>query len=77
MKEQQPGETLFDTITYHDIHDIQNLIDGLTKEQALYILTKCVEYSYKNGIFNLIESEVVSKSIRLLNTNSTKQDIVG
>jgi hypothetical protein len=40
----------------------------MNKETALYILTQAVSYAYKRGAFSLGESEVISKSIRELNS---------
>lgn len=46
--------------------EVNDLIDNLTKEQSLYFLIESVKYSYENGGYNLHESELISKCIRLL-----------
>jgi len=39
---------------------------------ATVFLIQAVEFAYERGAFNLVESEVVSKSIRILNSNPNK-----
>jgi len=36
------------------------------KEQAVFLLVQAVKYAYHNGIYSLGESEIISKSIRVL-----------
>ena len=46
--------------------EVNELINNLTKEQSLYFLIESVKHSYEKGVFNLHESELISKSIRML-----------
>jgi len=39
----------------------------MTPEQSIYVITQAASYGFKRGIFNLQESEVLSKSLRTLN----------
>jgi hypothetical protein len=56
---------LFDSvIQYTTYEDLDNFISNLNKEQALYSLIEAVRYAHKKGVFNLEESELISKSIR-------------
>ena len=65
-QEKQPIAFLFEDIAIYDTKDIDTLIDGLTEEQAKFMLIRAVQMAYKNGIYSLTESEIVSKSLRAL-----------
>lgn len=65
-QEKQPIAFLFEDIAIYDPKDIDTLIDGLTEEQAKFMLIRAVQMAYKNGIYSLTESEIVSKSLRML-----------
>ena len=47
--------------------DINNLVDNLSEEQAKFMLIRAVQMAYKHGLYSLTESEIVSKSLRILN----------
>jgi GTP:adenosylcobinamide-phosphate guanylyltransferase len=64
-QEKQPILYLFEDVAIYKPEDIDNLIDNLTEEQAKFMLTRAVQMAYKNGLFSLPESEIVSKSLRL------------
>ena len=59
--------SLFDVINYNSYEDLNKFISNMTEEQALYCLIEAVKCSYRRGVFKIEESEVVSKSLRLLN----------
>ena len=65
-KEKQPIALLFEDVAIYNPEDIGNLIDNLTEEQAKYMLIKSVQMAYKHGLYSLTESEIVSKSLRIL-----------
>ena len=65
-QEKQPIAFLFEDIAIYYPKDIDTLIDGLTEEQAKFMLIRAVQMAYKNGIYSLTESEIVSKSLRAL-----------
>jgi hypothetical protein len=58
---------LFDSIEYQNVSDLRNLIDDLSIEQSLFFINKAIDYSYNRGSFSLTESEIISKSLSLLN----------
>jgi len=37
--------------------------------QSFYVLTKAIEMAYSRGVYSLQESEILSKSIRILTNN--------
>jgi hypothetical protein len=65
-KEKQPIALLFEDVAIYKPEDIDNLIDNLTEEQAKFMLIRAVQMAYKNGLYSLTESELVSKSLRML-----------
>ena len=60
-QEKQPIAFLFEEVAIYKPEDVDNLIDGLTEEQAKFMLTRAVQMAYKNGLYSLPESELVSK----------------
>jgi hypothetical protein len=67
MEQQiQPIAYLFEEVAIYKPEDIENLIDNLTEEQAKFMLIRAVQMGYKNGLYSLTESEIVSKSLRML-----------
>jgi hypothetical protein len=65
-QEKQPIAYLFEDVAIYKPEDIENLIDNLTEEQAKFMLIRAVQMAYKNGLYSLTESEIVSKSLRML-----------
>jgi len=65
-QQKQPILFLFEDVAIYKPEDIDNLIDSLTEEQAKFMLIRAVQMAYKNGLYSLPESELVSKSLRIL-----------
>jgi hypothetical protein len=65
-QQKQPIAFLFEDVAIYKPEDIDNLIDNLTEEQAKFMLIRAVQMAYKNGLYSLTESELVSKSLRIL-----------
>jgi hypothetical protein len=65
-QEKQPIALLFEDVAIYKPEDIDNLIDNLTEEQAKFMLIRALQMAYKNGLYSLTESELVSKSLRML-----------
>jgi hypothetical protein len=66
MKEENLFGKLFNSIPLLTEDHIQTLLDVMDKEQAIYLLIQAVKHAYHNGIYSLAESEIISKSIRIL-----------
>jgi len=60
--------TLFDTINYRNANELNRFIDEMNVDQALFCLVRATRYAHNKGLFDIEESEVISKSIRLLTT---------
>lgn len=58
---------LFDKIEINNSQDYETLIEELNEDQALYIIYSAIEKSHSVGVFNLSETELLSKSLRLVN----------
>ena len=65
-QQKQPIAYLFEEVAIYKPEDIENLIDNLTEEQAKFMLIRAVQMGYKNGLYSLTESELISKSLRTL-----------
>ncbi len=67
MDERQPIGYLFNNIPYYTQEHLDSILNDLTKEQSIFFIGQSVNYAYTQGIFTLLEAELVSKSIRKLN----------
>jgi hypothetical protein len=65
-QQKQPIAYLFEDVAIYNPEDVDNLIDNLSEEQAKFMLIRAVQMGYKNGLYSLTESEIVSKSLRIL-----------
>jgi hypothetical protein len=66
---KQPIGELFEAISYFSPTDISNLIDNLNEEQSVYMIGLAINMCYQKNLFTLEESEIISKSLRILNEN--------
>ena len=58
---------LFDSIEYKSSEGLESFIDEMTNEQAHICIVEAIKFAYSKGCFNLQESEVISKSLRVFN----------
>jgi hypothetical protein len=75
MEQKQPIGLLFDSIGYYTPSDIDSLCDDMNLEQAYYMVIKALEYSHNSRIFTLQESELVSKSLRIMNSHFAEEKL--
>lgn len=61
---------LFESIQYTDDKSLGIFLDNLKKEQAIMIINEAIQHGYRNGLYNLQESEAISRSLRIINTNN-------
>jgi hypothetical protein len=66
--EQEIQGALFGTIQYANETSLGVFLDNLKKEQALLIITEALKYGYERGLYDLKESESISKSLRIIST---------
>lgn len=71
MQEEEIYGKLFNVIPLMDENHVDILLETMNKETAVYYLTHAVNLAFHNGIYSLGESEILSKSIRLLNKSDS------
>jgi hypothetical protein len=67
-EEKQPLGYLFESIEFYSPSDVDNFIDSINILQSYYVITKALEMAHSKNIFSLHESEILSKSLRMLNS---------
>jgi hypothetical protein len=65
----EQGEFLFESIRYQSPEDVEKFIESIDTAQSFYVITKALEMAYSKGAYSLQESEILSKSIRILTKN--------
>ena len=63
---------LFGKLEITDNTQLDTLLYSMDRNVATVFLIQAVEYAFERGAFNLIESEIISKSIRVLRTKTTE-----
>jgi len=58
--------SLFDSIHYNDSEQIEDFINNMNEEQAIYCLVEATKAAYRRGSFKLEESEALSKALRII-----------
>jgi hypothetical protein len=71
---QNPIGSLFDTVNYYNLDDLDKFITSMSYEQAMYFLVEAVQSAYRRNSFTMAESEVISKSIRTLSKPITPKE---
>jgi hypothetical protein len=66
--------SLFGVINYTKIEDLDKFVNEMKRDHALYCLIQAVNYAYSQNIFSMDESEVVSKSIRILSSPPKEEE---
>ena len=74
MEQKQPIGLLFDSVAYYTPNDVDNLCDEMNLEQAYYMMMRALEFAHKSRIFTLQETELVSKSLRVMNNHFTNEN---
>jgi hypothetical protein len=66
MEEEKMYGKLFNSVPLLTEDHLQTILDVMDKEQAIYLLVQAIKHAYHSGVYSLGESEVISKSIRIL-----------
>lgn len=72
--EEENVNSLFNRIKYKEPHELNKFIDEMNLDQALFCLVHATRYAHERGLYNIEESEVISKSIRVLTTPKTLEN---
>lgn len=62
----QDENYLFGSIVYKSTEDVDKLIENMTTEQSFYMISESINYANKAGLFSLLETEILSKSLRII-----------
>ena len=62
----EPVGTLYNSINYTTLEDLDIFIDNLNEYQALFCLMEASKLAHNRNIFTSVEAELLSKSIRIL-----------
>lgn len=74
MEQKQPIGLLFNSVAYYTPQDVDTLCDEMNLEQAYYMMIKALEFAHNARVFSLQESELVSKSLRVMNNHFTNNE---
>ena len=66
--------SLFESIDYYSLNDLDLFISNMTNDQAMYCLIQSVHKGFNKGIFTMQEIEVLSKSMRLLTNKPNNEE---
>ncbi len=66
MSQEKTYGQLFGSIPLYSEDHLELMLESMDKEQSTYLAIQALVYSYKQGVFSLGESEVVSKIVRTL-----------
>jgi hypothetical protein len=72
-QEKQPLGLLFNSVVYYKPEDIEMIVDNLNFDQAFYMLIQSLEYAHQHNVYSLQEAEIISKSIRILNSKKPEE----
>lgn len=64
----KPAGTLFESIAYNNPADVSRFIENMNVNDSALVLLTAASFAHKKGILNLLESEVLSKAIRIFTT---------
>ncbi len=74
MQPKEPIGFLFERMAYYSDESIEGLIQSLDKKSVYFVLSQILEYSHSKNIYTLVESEIVSKCLRILNKEINNYD---
>jgi hypothetical protein len=63
---KEPIGILFDSMNYYSNEDLNTFISSINQEQALFCIIEACKAAYDRKSFSLLESEVLSKSLRIM-----------
>lgn len=71
MEEKDLFGKLFNVVHLYDENHLETILETMNQENATYLLIQAVKHAYHSGIYSIGESEVISKSIRVLSKNQS------
>jgi hypothetical protein len=71
MDEKDLFGKLFNVVPLYDENHLETILETMNQENATFLLIHAVKHAYHSGIYSIGESEVISKSIRVLSKNQS------
>lgn len=68
---------LFGSISYQSTESLEKFMESISPEQSIYLVRMALEFSHARGIFNMNETEILNKSLRILNKTLFEDDESG
>jgi hypothetical protein len=62
--EKQPMGSLFESMNYYSLEDLDKFVSEISEDQALYCMIQAIHLGFKKQIFSMQEIEVLSKCLR-------------
>lgn len=69
MEEEKNYGVVFGSIPLLNEEHLDLILNTMDKEHALYYIIESVKSAYSKGVFTIGETEIISKSIRVLLKN--------
>lgn len=66
-QQNTPFGIIFGDISYESEEHLESIMNNMEYQQAVFFITKAIEFSHRSGIYSLTESEIISKSLRVFN----------
>jgi hypothetical protein len=73
MEQQNNYGVVFGTIPLLSEEHLELMLTTMNKDHALYYLIEAVKSAHDRGSFTIGESEIISKSIRVLSKNDEQK----
>ena len=71
---KEPLGYIFNSIVYYDENQLEEIINNIDLPQSYFFISQALQTSFRNNVFSLHESEIVSKSLRILNSHFLNQN---
>jgi hypothetical protein len=66
--------TLFESVSYQSTESLEKFMDSISLEHAMHLIKVSLEYSHSKGLFTMNETEILNRSLRLINKNLNSVD---
>ena len=72
--EKKPIASVFDSVYFYNQNQINEVLENIDLPQSIFFITQALQHAFNNGNFSLHESEIISKSLRILNNHFLNED---
>lgn len=71
---KKPIANVFNSVYFYNQNQISEVIENIDLPQSIFFITQALQHAFSNGNFSLHESEIISKSLRILNNHLLNDD---